>query len=176
MNLSSLPTNILVNATQSQAIVDYHRDYVTELLLETNVYTEHEAIDLASKMLNSWYDTLFQQGVDDINGIPLTIEMLPVGVDSFILVERAFNKSGIHPLQVHHAVMCWNILRGDLYTNVFNHVESDGEVDLAITLGSTIWMVPDNNLGEDKYISLRLFSSKQAAQVYSDFGYEGCKE
>lgn len=166
MNTTSSSLLNIEAIQQTQSLINERRDYLTELLLESGVFSDTEAIDIAASTMSAWYEMLCDAGVDDVNGISLSIDMLPPHLKSHEVVEYAVRNihAGLPINRQRYIAMCWYQLRGDLMNDMFKDVSTTGRVDLTMTLGHTLWMVPDN---DDSVVNpIRLFSTKAAAELY----------
>lgn len=167
-NLGKIPTLDFAELQKAQYTAQYHYHFMADQLLHVGFNIYH-AEKVAQEVCNMWYELMHQQPVDDVFGIPINNEMLPFGYASQELLRLWL--PDYHDNDYKVMDYGWSALKYTLINDVFRGLDHGDGVELAISLGPSIWLLPDNDIGELGAASLRMFSTEMAAQQYSDDGW-----
>lgn len=153
----------------------YHNDPLFEKMHTRLAWRMMELDDLDSveagvysyDLVVSWYNALNEQPKDD-RGIPITIDMLPLGVFAHEVVEETFPELSI--IKRAAIAQAWFELRDSMFEHFVElYADTDQEMqdkDLIFSIGQFMHLVPDDDLEDNPRVSLRLFSNEQTALNY----------
>lgn len=163
---TAVPYKLMLAIQETAYRTEYFSAWFAMSLMQQK-FKEQESHEIAGKILCSWFEALLQEPTDDIRGIPLTIEMLPISTTSVLVIYEAIGH-GYSDLDVAKIVVAWNDLRRQLYDEVFDPLDQGNPVEEFIHLSNTMYVVPDNDIELSSTLPLRLFTSKQAARMYEE--------
>lgn len=175
MNIAGIPNSIIEQAEKAQALSDYHYNILVEALIGFRCPNDL-ASTIASTVLDSWYEALNVLAVDDVKGVPLNVQMLPVGMDTHVWLPTLFGVGVVDTvfstdnyLAIERA---FNELRGILISDIFRGLDTNEGCDLAIVVTPSCFLVPANDITLEDPAPLRMFSTLEASKAYSDQGSE----
>lgn len=176
INLAGIPNLNIAKLERAQKRYGELKLHMYEQLKYAG-YPEVACEYISDKVLMNWFEILHQQNVDDINGVPLNIQMLPLTMSSTEVIREAFANvqtemsATIAPEGLEYIEHCWTQLRGDLIMTVFDGLDHDQGVDFAIELNPSVFLIPSNDEAAGTP-PLRMFSSIEAAHQYAERGWE----
>lgn len=126
----------------------------------------------AQDLLEKWIEVFNSIPKDDVNGVPVSIELLPVGTRCMEVIERAFPELG--PMEYEAINAAWCEMRGVIFTGFIttflDETADIHEEDLVFSFSDSLHLIPDNELTPETGIAMRMFTDVRKAIAY------GCAE
>lgn len=152
----------------------YHNDKLFEKMISRLAWRMMELDDLSEiesgvysyDLVVRWYDILNEQPKDD-SGVPITIDMLPMGVFAHQVIQDVFPELGV--IKQAAIAQAWYELRDAMFKHFVDLFTGESDVtdeDLVFSLAQFMHLVPDDELHENPRVSLRLFSNLNTALNY----------